>query len=322
MDAEEVQFWISRAESRIQDRSLEPHTLKEHINAIQCEIGTVGDQLERLVSNGRIICERTDNQPERELVVSTTANLGDQMVQLRQLIQTKKNAANDAIDAWTRFLAAHAALTSWAAEKSEFLAERLTFQSLTAAKLKLSDYTAAVKSVKAVAAKHVADMGRELAVVTAAGSAADLADRLADAERERGDVAARLEERAALLTELCEEWDQCARKLSEAQAWTARARDNLGGADAARRPLRDRLALREKMASDVTIQRKRAAMALEKLQVHFNTEEVAAEDLEALDVALLGREIDSELAALSETTKEQASTLEACLAQLDKYQQV
>jgi hypothetical protein len=298
-----VQFWISRSESRIQDRTLSPHALKENINAIQCEIGAVGDQLERLVAHGKIIGERTESQPERELMISTTANLADQMVQLRALMQTKKNAANDAIDAWARFLAAQAALTAWAAEKAEFSAERLTFQ-------------------KAVAAKQAADMGRELAVITAAGSAADLADRLADAERERGEVAARLEERAATLTELCEEWEQCARKLAEAKSWAAKAQDSLGGADAARRPLRDRLALREKVASDVTIQRKRAAMALEKLQVHFNTEEVAAEDLEALDVTVLGREIDGELAALSESTKEQARTLEACLAQLEKYQQV
>jgi hypothetical protein len=322
VDAEEVQFWISRSESRIQDRTLSPHALKENINAIQCEIGAVGEQLERLVAHGKIIGERTESQPERELMISTTANLADQMVQLRALMQAKKNAANDAIDAWARFLAAQAALTAWAAEKAEFSAERLTFQNLTAAKLKLSDYTAAVKSVKAVAAKQVADMGRELAVITAAGSAADLAERLADAERERGEVAARLEERAATLTELCEEWEQCARKLAEAKSWAAKAQDSLGGADAARRPLRDRLALREKVASDVTIQRKRAAMALEKLQVHFNTEEVAAEDLEALDVTVLGREIDGELAALSESTKEQARTLEACLAQLEKYQQV
>ena len=322
VDAEEVQFWISRSESRIQDRSLSPHSLKEHINAVQCEITAVSDQLERLSAHAVIIAERTDNQPERELVASTTANLGDQMTALQTLLAAKKNAANDAIDAWGRFLAAQAVLTAWTVEKTDFLSSLLTFQSLSAARSCLADYASAVKSVKAVAAKAVSDMGRELSVITTAGCAAgNLADLLSEAERERGEVATRLEARAALLTELCEEWDQCARKLAEAKAWSAKARDSLND-EASRRPLRDRLALREKVASDVTIQRRRAAMAWEKLQVHFNTEDIVEEDVAALDVAVLGREIDAELAALCERTREQARTLEACLAQLEKYQQV
>jgi chromosome segregation ATPase len=246
------------------------------------------------------------------------------MGSLRTLLAAKKNAANDAIDAWSRFLAAQAVLSGWTAEKTEFLGQRLTFQSLAAARSSLADYTAAVKSIKSVAAKAEADMGRELGVITKAGCAAgNLGDLLSEAERERGEVAARLEARAALLTELCEEWDQCARKLAEAAAWAGKTRDSLSGDLAGRRPLRDRLAMREKAASDVAIQRRRAAMAWEKLQVHFNTEEVelSEEELAGLDVATLGREIDAELAALSESTREQARTLEACLVQLEKYQQ-
>ena len=77
--------------------------------------------------------------------------------------------------------------------------------------------------------------------------------------------------------------------------------------------------LREKMCNDITIQRKRALMALEKLQVHF-TEEMAAEGAE--DVQELGRVLDQDLAGLAAEMKAQAVVLDTSLGQLDTYQQV
>ena len=77
--------------------------------------------------------------------------------------------------------------------------------------------------------------------------------------------------------------------------------------------------LREKMCNDITIQRKRALMALEKLQVHF-TVEMAAEGAE--DVQELGRVLDQDLAGLAAEMKAQAVVLDTSLGQLDTYQQV
>ena len=82
---------------------------------------------------------------------------------------------------------------------------------------------------------------------------------------------------------------------------------------------REQLNLREKMCNDITIQRKRALMALEKLQVHF-TEEMAAEGAE--DVQELGRVLDQDLAGLAAEMKAQAVVLDTSLGQLDTYQQV
>ena len=84
-----------------------------------------------------------------------------------------------------------------------------------------------------------------------------------------------------------------------------------------KRPIRDQLNMRDKMLSDITIQRKRAQMALEKLKVHFR-EEIKTEQ----DIQKLGREIVSELDQLVEHIKDQCKTLESCLTQLDQYQQV
>jgi len=315
VDVEEVQFWISRSESKIQDRSLEPHALKNNLNEIQSEITGISEQLDSLLTNGSVITERSDNQPEKELVVSTTTNLSEQIASLKQLIQDKKNAANDAVDAWQRFLQFHSILKSWCEEKESFLSEPFSFTNLSAAKLALQDYNSAIKSTKN-ANKNLAEMEKELKKIDSVGSSGDLADKLSDVERSKSEVESMLMEKNATLQEMTEEWDQCEKKLKETKSWISKAGDSLDSLQNKKRPIRDQLNMRDKMLSDITIQRKRAQMALEKLKVHFR-EEIKTEQ----DIQKLGREIVSELDQLVEHIKDQCKTLEACLTQLDQYQQ-
>ncbi|XP_023348458.1 myosin-6 [Eurytemora carolleeae] len=315
VDVEEVQFWISRSESKIQDRNLQPHLLKDNLNQIQGEVGGITEQLDNLTTNGKIIIANTNNQPEKELVQSTISNLSDQLTQLKQLIEEKKNAANDAIDAWQKFLSMEAMVRGWIEEKKTFLTEPLTFTSLSSAKLKLQDYNATIKSIKNVN-KNVEEMTRELGKITSVGSAGDLQEKLSDTEKDKSEIESGLQERNALLLELTEEWDQCERKLKDTRVWAGKARDSLESLQNKKRPLRDQLNLREKMVNDITIQRRRAMMSLEKLQIHF-TEEMEGDQ----DIHVLGREIDSDLEKLNQEIKDQTQVLESCLSQLDQYHQ-
>merc|ERR1711915_137833 len=315
VDVEEVRFWITQSESKIQDRSLEPHSLKNNLNEIQSEINGISEQLDNLLTNGKVITEKTDNHQEKELVLSTTTNLSEQIAHLKQLIQDKKNAANDAIDAWQRFLQFHAALKAWCKEKAMFLNEPFTFTNLSSAKLKLQDYSAALKSIKN-AIKNLGEMEKELKRIATVGSTGDLGDKLSDIEREKVDIESSLMEKNAILQEMTEEWDQCEKKLKETKTWIAKAHDGLDSLQNKKRPIRDQLNMRDKMLSDITIQKKRAVMALEKLKVHFR-EEITTEQ----DIQKLGKEISKDLDILSENIKDQCKTLEACLTQLDQYQQ-
>jgi len=315
VDVEEVQFWITQSESKIQDRSLEPHSLKNNLNEIQSEINGISEQLDNLLTNGKVITEKTDNHQEKELVLSTTTNLSEQIAHLKQLIQDKKNAANDAIDAWQRFLQFHAALKAWCKEKAMFLNEPFTFTNLSSAKLKLQDYSAALKSIKN-AIKNLGEMEKELKRIATVGSTGDLGDKLSDIEREKVDIESSLMEKNAILQEMTEEWDQCEKKLKETKTWIAKAHDGLDSLQNKKRPIRDQLNMRDKMLSDITIQRNRAVMALEKLKVHFR-EDITTEQ----DIQKLGKEISKDLDILSENIKDQCKTLEACLTQLDQYQQ-
>ena len=269
-----------------------------------------------MLSNGAVITEKSDNQPEKELVVSTTTNLSEQIASLKQLILDKKNAANDAVDAWQRFLQFHAILKSWCEEKESFLSEPFSFTNLSAAKLALQDYNSAIKSTKN-AGKNLAEMEKELKKIDSVGSSGDLAEKLSDLERRKTEVESVMMEKNATLQEMTEEWDQCEKKLKETKSWISKAGDSLESLQNKKRPIRDQLNMRDKMLSDITIQRKRAQMALEKLKVHFR-EEIKTEQ----DIQKLGREIVSELDQLVEHIKDQCKTLESCLTQLDQYQQV
>merc|ERR1712029_1107396 len=302
VDVEEVQFWISRSESKIQDRTLEPHILKNNLNDIQSEINGISEQLDKLLTNGKIITEKTDNNQEKELVLSTTNNLSEQISSLKNLIQEKKNAANDAIDAWQRFLQFHSALKTWCDEKDSFLKEPFCFTNLSAAKLKLQDYNTAIKSTKN-ASKNLMEMEKELKKISSVSSSGDLSDKLSDIEKSKSEIESNLMEKNATLLEMTEEWDQCEKKLKETKAWISKGRDNLESLQSKKRPIRDQINMREKMLSDITIQKKRADMALEKLKVHFR------------------KEISEDLNALTENIKDQCKTLESCLTQLDQYQQ-
>merc|ERR1712029_831769 len=286
VDVEEVQFWISRSESKIQDRTLEPHILKNNLNDIQSEINGISEQLDKLLTNGKIITEKTNN-------------LSEQISSLKNLIQEKKNAANDAIDAWQRFLQFHSALKTWCNEKDSFLKEPFCFTNLSAAKLKLQDYNTAIKSTKN-ASKNLMEMEKELKKISSVSSSGDLADKLSDIEKSKSEIESNLMEKNATLLEMTEEWNQCEKKLKETKAWISKGRDNLESLQSKKRPIRDQINMREKMLSDITIQKKRADMALEKLKVHFR-EEITTEQ----DIQKFGKEISEDLNSLSENIKEQ-----------------
>ena len=121
----------------------------------------------------------------------------------------------------------------------------------------------------------------------------------------------------ALLQETSEEWEQCERKMKDVKVWIDKAKQSLESAQNKKKPLRDQHAIREKMLSDIAIQKTKISMSVEKLQVHFRSG-IGGDSR----VAETAEEHLNELRILNESVKEQATSLEACLAQLDQYQQV
>lgn len=314
-DVESVQAWIQSAEAKVQDKSVEPHTLKEFLQEIHCEIGSVTDQLERLTRHGHMICQRTSNQNERELVSNTIASLTEQLQQVRNWLEDKKAQVGDSLESWQMFIQLYNALRSWVERQRNFLSDPLKFATLPEARGKLQEYAAAVKDCK-WANKHVMEMTSELAKIGQVSNVGPLTDKQAEIEQEKSDVESSLKEVMALLQEMAEEWEQCERKSKDVAGWIEKTRQSLDNPQNKKRSLRDQLASREKVLADVTIQKTKLVMAMEKLQVHFR-DRMCAE----AQVSHENEQLQMRLEELQGTVKEDCKTLEACVHQMDAYQQ-
>lgn len=140
-DVDEVQSWIKDAELKVQDRSVEPQLLQQHLQTIQSEIGGITDRLEKLIKNGKTIIEKTRDEDEKQLIQSTINNLSDQLQQVRSWLEEKRQQVGETLDAWQRFLSLYQTVMTWVQEKRVFLKEPLYITTLTEARQKLHDYS-------------------------------------------------------------------------------------------------------------------------------------------------------------------------------------
>lgn len=205
----------------------------------------------------------------------------------------------------------------------------------------------AVKSCKQIN-KNLSDMGKELESIGQVCSVGDLPEKLLEAEEAKVQVEGQLLERVgfsrsisesylvrggknvrkmnivsnysfqnALLQETSEEWEQCERKMKEVRTWIEKAKQSLESPQNKKKPLRDQHSIREKMLSDIAIQKTKIGMSMEKLQVHFRSG-IGGDSRIGETVDELLAELDN----LNTNVREQTTALEACLAQIDQYQQV
>ncbi|XP_076667923.1 muscle-specific protein 300 kDa isoform X16 [Andrena cerasifolii] len=314
-DLDEVQAWIRQAELKVQDRSVEPVPLKDQLRQVQEELGTITDKLERLTRNGRTISENTRDETEKQLIESTVHSVTEQLNQVRNWLEERKQVVADTIDAWQRFLTLYEAVKAWTEEKRQFLVEPLKLVTLVQARQRLHEYSTAVKSCKQIN-KNLSDMSKELDCIGQVCCVGDLPEKLLQAEEAKVQVEGQLLERNALLQETSEEWEQCERKLKESKTWIEKAKQSLESPQNKKKPLRDQHSVREKMLSDVAIQKTKISISMEKLQVHFRAG-IGGDGRIGETVDELLAELDN----LHSNVKEQTTSLEACLAQIDQYQQ-
>lgn len=130
-------------------------------------------------------------------------------------------------------------------------------------------------------------MDKELESITQVTTVGDLRSKLLEAEEAKVEVEAILLERVsqiirnfdlietnskrqsqnALLQETTEEWEQCEKKLKDVRTWIDKTKTSLESPQHKKKPLRDQLGLCEKYLADVSIQKTKITMSVEKLQV-------------------------------------------------------
>ena len=191
---EEVTSWLHRTEAKIRDGSAEPHVLKSQLQGISAEVGPISEKMEQMNKNGQVLVDKSQSTQERELVNSTCNNTTEQFSHLRRLLEQKKVSVGEAIDSWQKFLDLHRSVLSWAAERKAFCEEPLDFPSLSLAKNKLQEYFAVGKSLRS-ATKSLQEMSRELNKISQIGETADLGEKLHEAEQEKGETEALINEK-------------------------------------------------------------------------------------------------------------------------------
>ncbi|XP_072386756.1 muscle-specific protein 300 kDa isoform X12 [Diabrotica undecimpunctata] len=314
-DVDEVQSWIKDAELQIQDRSIEPQVLHQHLQQIQSEFASINDRLDKLTRNGRNIIQKTKDDEEKEITQSTINNLTEQLSHIKSLLDERKQQVGETLDAWQRFLMLYQAVMQWVAEKKVFLKDPLRLSTLTEAKQKLHEYSNAVKSCKG-ATKNLSDMAKELENIGNVTSVGDLPQKMEEAEEAKAEVEAIILKRNGLLQETSEEWEQCEKKIKDVKSWIEKTKTALDSPQNKKKPLRDQHGIREKMLADIHIQKTKISLSVEKLQVHFRSGiESDSKVTESAEELLI------ELDQLAQVIKTQSTELETAIAQVDNYQQ-
>lgn len=144
-DVDVVQSWIQKSELAVQDRSVEPQQLKQHIQEIQSEITGISEKLEKAKKNGQVIIDHTKDDLEKDVVKGTLETLESQLSQLRTWMDQTRQTVGDSLDSWQRFMSMYNAVMAWVAEKKIFLELPLQLGSLTEARQKLNDYSVSIK---------------------------------------------------------------------------------------------------------------------------------------------------------------------------------
>lgn len=265
-NVDEIQKWISGAEDKINNHEMEPAQFKDILQKLNQEHVLVGDRLNYVRKNGQVIIDHSQNDEEKGLIEATVDQLAKQLDQIGSLLADKRKQVENTLDGWSRFLHLYQQVMDWVKEKGYFLAEPLDIVTLQQARQKAADYAVAVKSVKPIN-KNLSEMDRELEQISELTTVGELRDKLQEAEDSKAVVEGRLLERNGLLQETCEEWEQCERKMKEVRAWIDKTKNQLESPQQRKKPLRDQLGIHEKTLADISTQKTKIHMSIEKLQV-------------------------------------------------------
>lgn len=144
-DVDVLQAWIRETEVKVQDRSCTPDKTMEHLRQALNELPPMQDKLERLTRNGKTIVDNTQDETEKESILSTIANLTEQLGQIKNWLDERRQQVGDTLDAWQRFLTLLESVKAWTAEKKIFLQEPLKLSSLNQARQRLHDYSVRIE---------------------------------------------------------------------------------------------------------------------------------------------------------------------------------
>ncbi|XP_013786172.1 nesprin-2-like [Limulus polyphemus] len=312
---ENIVAWLQKAQEKLEDKSKCPQEAKETLMPILSEVPSVKDNMEKVSRNGNIIIENSQNVEETSRLKGTITSLREQLIQVEAWIGERRQEIEDALLSWQQFSKINTLLKEWLVKVENILGKEVELSSLPETRQRLSELQILIRETPQ-AQRHLTDMSKYLGKIGQVCSVGNLADQLEAIEQEESITENRLQEEVAFLQEMVEEWEQCDRKLKEVAGWLEKTKNNLESPHQKRKSFHDQLAAREKLLADITIQKTKVKMAVEKLLVHFRTRSSTQNQM-----ALRGDQLQTELDKLHSIVEDQSKTLSACLAQEEQFQQ-
>jgi len=120
-EVEALQTWLSSTEERLIQSTEQPHTLRDTVQEVRCEVGSATDRLELMRRYGADICEQSTAQNEREAVTATLEALTGHLLQVQALLEDKEVSLRESVETWEQCQYAARDIGQWIDKTKESL---------------------------------------------------------------------------------------------------------------------------------------------------------------------------------------------------------
>ncbi|XP_062549338.1 muscle-specific protein 300 kDa isoform X2 [Armigeres subalbatus] len=313
---DKIKTWIENAELAISNHNIDPSELKTKLVALIHESSEVRIAYEQLVYNGSEIIENCRDHNDRKAMQANMDQISYELSKTIQLIEEKNHTVDQILGNWANFMRVYQLVIEWSLKLKILLDRKLQLNSLQDAQLARQDYATAVSSLTDVS-QNLSEMNHEFDKINEVCSTGYLKNKLHEAETLKIDIETVLFERNLYLQETTEEWLQFEHKIKSVKEWIEDSYKTLGSADLKNKPLRDQLRILEQMLADVSAQKIKVNMSLEKLQVHFHSEIIYTENL---NIVHDGRVVIEQLDKLNRDVFHNTQNLDKALTQIEDCQ--
>ncbi|XP_055538750.1 muscle-specific protein 300 kDa isoform X3 [Wyeomyia smithii] len=314
---DKVKTWIENAEITISNHNIDPSEMKAKLLTLTSSCDEIRLLFDKLVSNGKEIIENSSNSNDKLTVQINIDQISQELDKTILLIQEKNKTIDHILGNWAEFMRLYQLVLGWASRTRELLERKLQLNSIHEAHTVCQYYSNAVSTLGDVS-QHLSEMNREFDTINDVCSTAFLKRKLHEAETVKVDSETTLLERNLFLQETKEEWQQCVDKIESVKGWIKESYDLLGSSELRSKPLRDQMRILEQMLADISAQKIKVNMSLEKLQVHFHSEIVCTDNS---NIMQCGRSIIGDLEKLNHTVYQTTQSLENTLSQIEDCQQ-
>ncbi|XP_058454305.1 muscle-specific protein 300 kDa isoform X8 [Malaya genurostris] len=311
-----IKTWIENAELTVSNHNIDPSDLKTKLTAFTLECSDLRLLCDQLVLNGNEIIKNCRNYNDRQAMQANMDQICLELIKTIQLIHDKNETVDHILGNWANFMHLYQSVIDWSVTIRLLLEKKLQLNSLPEAQLACQNYTSAVSTLADVS-KHLSEMNLEFDKINEVCSTGFLKNKLHEADTVKVNMETTLFERNLFLQETTEEWQQYEHKIKSVNEWIKESYETLSSPEMKIKPLRDQLRILDQMLADISAQKIKVNMSLEKLQVHFHSEIICTDNP---SIVYNGRSVLDSLDKLNTDVLQTTQNLNKTLVKIEECQ--